>query len=111
MTKKQNFTCPFCQSTHLQKWTSKKGQKIKDIPVDGRPGIITIDRKRYRCFDCKKTFLEPLEWLHLKHMMTKTLVEYIKAEYQTRSAASIAREVGIDPKTVKFVVAEQTLDI
>lgn len=101
--------CPHCNSTHLHKWSPKKNQQVKDIPIDGNPVVITIDRKRWKCVNCKKTFLEPIDYLSTNHSMTKRLVEWIKKEHEARSAFSIAKEVGVYSNTIKAIVNEQVV--
>lgn len=95
--------CFYCQSGSLHKWTAKKDQRFVDIPACGMPTVIWMNRKRWRCVECGKTFLEHLEWIDSKHRMTKRLVEYIKKEAKERTLASVAREIGVDPMTIKHV--------
>jgi transposase len=98
--------CPHCQSSRLHRWTPKKGQEFKDVPVDGKSVIIQINRKRWKCVDCGKTFLETLDWIDPKRAMTKALVLWLKTQHGTRPNAQIAKEAGIDPKMVKIVAEE-----
>lgn len=98
--------CPHCQSKHLHKWTPKKNQHFIDIPTHGKPTAIWLDRKRWKCVSCGKTFLEYLEWIDDTRKMTKRLVEYIKTESLKKTFASLSKMIGVDPKTIKNVFEE-----
>jgi len=98
--------CPHCHSDHLHKWTPKKDQHFMDIPTHGHPTAIWLDRKRWKCVTCGKTFLEHLEWVNDSRKMTKRLAEFIKKESLKETFASLSEAIGVDPKTIKNVFEE-----
>lgn len=100
------IVCPHCfKMNQYVKHGYKKGQLFMDITVHGKRVGIVIDRKRYRCKACQKTFLEDLICMDNKRLMTKRLVEYIEKQTlsKDRSFVSIADEIGIDEKTVRLI--------
>jgi len=83
-----------------------KEQVFRDIPSHDRRVTIYLKRKRYRCKDCTKTFLEPLPMLDEKRLMTRRLREYIEKESLVRTFKSLSEELGLDEKTIRNVFHE-----
>lgn len=104
-------SCPHCYSTHLHRWTPKKDQHFMDIPTHGKKTAIWLDRKRWKCVSCGKTFLERLDWADESRKMTKRLVKHIQAASLKETFTSLSDAIGVDPKTIKNVFEEyiQTL--
>jgi transposase len=96
--------CPHCGREMLAKHGTDH-QQIRDLPIHGKRVILCIDHQRYRCKGCKRTCYSPLEAIDSKRLMTQRLVRYIerKAISANRSFASIAEEIGVDPRTVRNV--------
>lgn len=78
-------------------------QVITDIPINDKQTNITLNRRRYRCRSCRKTFLEPAPHRDEKRNMTHRLVQYIQRESQRRTFTGIAREVGVTEKTIRNI--------
>jgi len=87
-------------------------RKYMDSPVHGLPVIIEINRKRFRCKSCSKTAFQPLEDMDDCHQATSRLVKYVGEKALNQTFASVAREVGMDEKSVKVIFSEivQSLD-
>lgn len=77
-----------------------------DTPSHGKKVIITIDRKRYRCRGCGKTFAEPIADIDDKCDATKRLVAYIEKKSLKTTFSAVAREVGVNEKTVRNVFTD-----
>lgn len=78
-------------------------QQINDLPHQGKFTCIHLTRKRYRCKDCQTTFFHPLDWVDDDHHATKRFVDRIAALALERSFSDIAREYGINEKTVRNI--------
>jgi transposase len=76
-----------------------------DTPTHGKKVIIATERKRYRCRSCLKTFVEPIDDLDETYAATKRLVAYIKQRVFKDTFSKVAREVGLDEKTVRNIFA------
>jgi transposase len=96
--------CPHCEKLALLKHGTDK-QEIRDLPCHGRSVIIAIEHQRFRCKNCKKTCYLPLVGIDTKRFMTERLVTYIerKTISTNRTFASIAEEIGVDPRTIRNV--------
>ncbi len=74
-----------------------------DSPVHGYPVLIEVERKRYRCKSCEKTSYQPLPAIDDSRNATCRLVDYIKERAINQPFAKLAREVGVDEKTVRGI--------
>jgi len=50
-------------------------QTVADTPFHGKPTTLLISRKRFRCLDCGKTFVEAAPDIHPKRMATNRLLK------------------------------------
>lgn len=96
--------CPdsICSSTSLYRHGSQS-QTFMDTPTHGKRTKIEIERKRYRCQDCYKTFFEPLPDVDAKRQVTVRLVSYIEQRCLKQTFLSLGRDVGLDDKTIRNI--------
>lgn len=78
-------------------------QIIMDTPIHGKRTMIEVHRRRFRCKICGKTAFEPMPDIDPKRQATKRLVDYIEHRCLTETFMSVAREVGVDNKTVRNI--------
>lgn len=69
----QWVTCPLCKTGRLHGHGSQE-QSFQDTPTHGKPVVIFIQRRRYRCTSCTKTLFEPVADLDGKRQATARLV-------------------------------------
>jgi transposase len=81
----------------------RKQQIFQDIPIRGKRVNILIDRRRYTCRECGSTFLERLVDMDDRRNITKRLLRYIQAKSLTDTFSSLAREIGLDEKTIRLI--------
>lgn len=77
-----------------------------DAPYRKRT-LIHAEVQRLRCRECLATFVQPLPDMDTKRRMTKRCVEWIGEQGVPRTYAEIARDLGLDEKTVRSVCNEQ----
>lgn len=94
--------CPHCSFTQLYSH-DKTEQIFFDTPMQGKPVVLQIQRVRYKCRSCGKTFREPLADIDDKRLMTTRLKEYIQKRSMSDTFAVVARETGLDEKTIRHV--------
>jgi transposase len=95
-------TCPLCKIGRLHGHGSQE-QSFQDTPTHGKPVVVFIQRRRYRCISCTKTLFEPVADLDIKRQATARLVRYIREQSFTKTFAALAREVDLDEKTIRHV--------
>lgn len=94
-------TCPHCQSTRFSQWGSRQRQVV-DAPYEGKRVILAIEQLRYRCKDCSRTFMQPLEHIGEKKY-TARLSEMLIAAAMRASFTEVATQLQIPETTVAQV--------
>jgi transposase len=77
-------------------------QTLHDLPCHGKRVTIGVNRQRYRCVACRKTWFEALPEVDERYFATARLVRYVQRQALTRPCVSVAAETGIDEKTVRL---------
>lgn len=77
-------------------------QKYRDAPAYGKHVLIQAFRQRFRCKECKRTFLQPLP-VDEDRRMTRRCVEFIERRSLNQTFTAIAAEVGVVEGTVRNV--------
>jgi transposase-like protein/predicted nucleotidyltransferase len=96
--------CPSCGA--LSNRYGSRLQIYTDKPLDGKRVSLLVNRQRYRCADCGKTFVGLLPEMDEVRLMTRRLRAYVEEESLKRNFVSIADEVGINEKTVRTIFRE-----
>jgi len=96
--------CPYCEAVAHRH--GRTPQFYADTPVQGKRVSLLFHKQRYRCTNCRKTFMEALPQMDEVHLMTRRLRAYIEQEALRRSFISIAGEVGVHEKTVRTIFRE-----
>lgn len=94
--------CEACAGRHVYAHGTYQ-QCVVDVPHHGRPTIITLNRRRYRCQACGRTFSDRVPDLDSKRLATVRLVAFIRQHCLRRTFAHLAREVGLDDQTIRNV--------
>jgi len=95
--------CPHCGCVANLQGYGGKEQLFMDTPSHGKRVGIHLHRKRYRCKECARTFLEPLKFMDESRSMTSRLVGYIEKHSLKRTFTSLSEEIGLDEKTIRNV--------
>ena len=97
---RKKHSCPSC-GNQTDSVHDYRTQYIKDIPAFGKNMIIRFRKRRYRCDNCGKRFMESVEWLPKYHRMTNRLAAYVIDKLrEERSFNSVGREVNLSVSTV-----------
>jgi len=78
-------------------------QRLVDVPHHGRPTILSLTRRRYRCLSCRKTYFEAVPEVDDKRLATTRLVKHVRQHCMRRTFADLAREVGVDDQTIRNI--------
>jgi transposase len=95
--------CPHCGAIGEMVGVGRKQQSYVDFRIREMPTIIHIQRRRLQCKACKKTFNDFLPDMDEKRSMTRRLVERIKVESLNRPFVDVAKDYGINDKTVRNI--------
>lgn len=97
------LSCPNCGSCEKFVKVGRLPQVYMDLPAHGRRVGLHLQRQRYRCEDCKITFVQPIPDFDDKRVMTRRLVEYIEKESLRRTFVSLAEDTGLNEKTIRNI--------
>lgn len=97
--------CPYCGSLDLAGF-GRRERSVADLPVMGRPLVLRVQTRRFRCKDCRRTFYEALPEIDPKRHMTLRLREWIGKETPYRSGVDVASEAGLSEGTIRQVLKD-----
>jgi transposase len=81
-----------------------KTRLFMDTPIHGKRVGILLERKRYQCRGCQKTFFQPCRDVSDDHRATKRLIKYIEQRAMIRTCTSVAEDVGVTEGTVRNIL-------
>ena len=98
--------CPACSSQSkltLHGWT--KPFRVHDTPSQGRPTVLDVRRRRWRCEGCtgRPTFSERGPDVHEDWKATRRLVAYVENEVTERPLSHVAKATGLPDTTVRNI--------
>jgi transposase len=76
---------------------------IRDIPSHGKSVAIHLNVPRLRCKPCDQTFTAPVPEVGTIRQMTERLVKWVGRQSLEYTDAEVAKQVGVDEKTVRNV--------
>jgi len=83
------------ESPRLKKYGTQE-QTFMDTPIHGKRAAIQINRQRYKCLECGKTFQQQLPDMDEKRTMTRRLREYVQRRSLERTFTEVGVDVGVD---------------
>lgn len=99
-TIKKEQVCPCCNNT-TSKVHDYRFQTIKDCPIQFKNTFIKLRKRRYKCNNCGKQFLEDLSFLPKYYRMTSRLSAWICRQFSTtNSVKQIATSANVSSNTV-----------
>lgn len=95
--------CPSCGSSEVVGF-GKRTQSVADIPENGKPVVLQVITRRFRCKDCGRSYYESVEGVGGTRRMTDRLAEWIRNEAPLRRFTEIAAESGLSEGTVRALL-------
>lgn len=102
--------CVNCSSVLLYRHGSVE-QDYRDTPSHGRAVTIRVTRQRFRCQQCTRTQSEEIPDLDDRRLATRRLLEYVQRESFRRPFLPIAKDIGLDEKTVRNIFEDHIADL
>jgi hypothetical protein len=103
-------TCPKCGSNAVIGGVvhrhGTRPQVVRDAPQHGRAVVIVVARRRYRCGKCTQTFLQPIPGLRGRSRFSEEFAWYVADAALSGRCSKVSRDAGIDPKTLRSLLAE-----
>lgn len=95
--------CPRCglisQSLH-----QNKRHNVRDLPISSREVILKVNRRQFKCKNCKKPFSENLDFLESRKRFTKRYAEMITQQVISSDVKNVAANNGLTEEEVWSMV-------
>jgi transposase len=88
-----------------------QAQFFMDTPIHGKRAGIEIQRQRFQCLDCGKTFQQPLPDMDEKRTMTRRCLDYIRRLSLERTFTQVSTDVGVNEKTVRNIFNDYVAEL
>lgn len=95
--------CPSCGSSEVVGF-GKRTQSVADIPENGKPVVLQVITRRFRCKNCGRSFYESVEGVGGNRRMTDRLADWIRNEAPLRRFTEIAAECGLSEGTIRALL-------
>lgn len=96
----EGTSCPACGNNAILRHGADL-QQIHDLPCHGKQVSIAVEKQRYRCRWCRKTWFAVLPEVDEQHNVTLRLVRYVQRQSLTRTFVQVATETGISERSVR----------
>ncbi len=103
--------CPSCGPASRVVVHQQKTLFVRDLPSHGRAVAIHLDVPRLKCHDCVRTFTAVVPEVDADRQMTERLVKWIGRQSLEYPFTEIAKQVGIDEKTVRAIFGEYVAEL
>ena len=95
--------CPHCGELHRIQRHGNRPIYVRDLPTHGKTMLIHLDVPRLKCMVCSKTFTAVVPEVDEGFQMTERLVRWIGRQSLEYTYAELAKQVGIDEKSVRTI--------
>lgn len=104
--------CPKCGNQRLYKHGARI-QEYADIPHDGEPTVLIVNRRRWRCTaaDCGTLFPDPLPDMDEHRRATSRLIKYVGDRALKYTFSEVGRDVGLSDVSVRNIFTDKVRDL
>ena len=95
--------CPHCGRSKETEVHAQKSLFIRDLPSHGKSVVLHLNVPRLRCKHRNQTFTATVPKVDTTRQMTERLVKWVGRQAQEHTYAEVAKQVGVDEKTVRNV--------
>jgi len=103
--------CPHCGRSNETVVHAQKALFIRDLPSHGKSVAIHLNVPRLKCKPCNQTFTATVPEVDTTRQMTERLVHWVGRQALEYTYAEVAKQVGVDEKTVRNVFDAYVLEL
>lgn len=96
-------SCPDCGRISSQVHDESEAQIIRDLPIAERQGYLVYRARRFKCEQCKKTFVERVEWKRPNVSYTERYERHIYQRVRRESVSQVAQDEGLSEEAVQAI--------
>ncbi len=103
--------CPLCGTVGILHPYGVREQRFMDLPIHAKRVGIMVGRRRFKCPACGRIAIEPLADMDEDHRMSKRLLRFVQSESIRTTFLEVARQCGLDEKTVRDIFKAHTAQL
>ena len=96
-------SCPECGRISNQIHDESEVQMIRDLSISERQCYLIYRARRFKCDDCKKTFVERVEWKRANVSYTERYERYVYQRVRRESVSQVAQDEGLSEEAVQAI--------
>jgi len=93
--------CPECGRVSDQIHDESEAQMIRDLSIAERRCYLVYRARRFKCEQCKKTFVERVEWKRSNVSYTERYERYVYQHVRRESVSQVAQDEGLSEEAVQ----------
>lgn len=104
-SKNQKATCPHC-GLESDKLHQNHRHLVKDLPISGQPVYLQVNRRQFKCDNCRKPFSEELDFVASKRTYTKRLAENILEQLKEGDILNVSRINDVTEEEIQRMIED-----
>lgn len=108
--KVKSAVCPHC-NTKSEYLYQNQQYLVKDLPMGDKEVILNVNRRRFKCKKCRKTFSEKFDFVGERKTYTHRYASNIVKEVINSNVSSVARNNGLTNEEVNSMIDDVAKNI
>jgi len=104
-SKNKKATCPRCR-LESDKLHQNHRHLVKDLPISGQPVYLQVNRRQFKCNNCRKPFSEELDFVASKRTYTKRLAENILEQLKEGDILNVSRRNNVTEEEIQRMLED-----
>ncbi|MCU7242804.1 MAG: ISL3 family transposase [Microcystis aeruginosa WS75] len=104
-SKNQKAICPHC-GLESDKLHQNHRYLVKDLPISGQPVYLQVNRRQFKCNNCRKPFSEELDFVASKRTYTKRLAENILEQLKEGDILNVSRRNDVTEEEIQRMIED-----
>jgi transposase len=96
-------SCSDCGQVSNQVHDESEAQLIRDLTIAERQCYLVYRARRFKCEQCKKTFVERVEWKRSNVSYTERYERYVYQRVRRESVSQVAQDEGLSEEAVQAI--------
>lgn len=107
--KERSSICPHCHKP-TDKVHQSHRYRVRDIPISSYDVFLLVNRRQFKCKNCRKVFSEELSFVKKRRTYTKRLAEKVVKEVLETDVVNAGRRNRITPAEIDTILKELEAD-
>ena len=107
--KERSSICPHCQK-QTDKVHQSHRYRVRDIPISSYDVFLLVNRRQFRCKNCRKVFSEELNFVKKRRTYTKRLAEKVVKEVLETDVVNAGERNRMTPAEINTILKELEAD-